>query len=111
MQNFQDAQISDDDFENKENGAEDTFETDSNSWIINIEASHDDGVLDDIQMYNTPHFDPYSGSSLSDLVETIKSKKLSKQDTINSILKAVFIDWFSNHIESEDETTIYNINI
>ena len=107
----EDAQISENDFENKENKAEDTFETDSNSWIINIEASHKDGFLENIQMYNTPHFDPYSGSLSRYVEDVISSKNLSKQLTINSILKAVFIDWFSNEIDTEEKTKIYDINI
>ena len=38
-------------FENKENGAKDTFETDSNSWIINIEATAEEGLSENMEIF------------------------------------------------------------
>ena len=110
----EDSQITEDDFENKENGMKDTFETNSNSYIINIEASAIktiEGLPSSIQMYNTPYFDPYSDLSLDDFIKKMRSNGLSRQDLINSILKATFIDWFSNFIELGDNKTIYSIKL
>ena len=111
---FSNFQVSDQDYQNKNNGMEDTFETNYKSWIINIEVNSETvlkNLPNNMRTYKTLYFDPYYGTKIDQYIESIESRKLSIQDIYNSALKAAFITWFTNYEDQKKENNLIEINL